>query len=92
MKTVVYIIIFAVVALIFKAMFLDDYLKETDHMITEVNESIPENNIPIKENNITYDNNITSKITSKSEFQKKMDDTPLDRFFNSVAEKLDKKL
>ncbi len=92
MKAVVYIIVFALVALIFKAMFLDDYLKETSHVVTEANESIPENNISIKENNTTVDNNLTPQITSNSEFQKKMDDTPLDRFFNSVAEKLDKKL
>ena len=53
MKAVVYIIVFALVALIFKAMFLDDYLKETSHVVTEANESIPENNISIKKNNTT---------------------------------------
>ncbi len=93
MHRIGYILLFALVFLIFKAFFLDDYINKTNDTAVDINTSISEKNLSIEANTTTVaDDNATPKIVSNSEFQKKMDDTPLDRFFNAIAEKLDQKL
>ncbi|MDD2780672.1 hypothetical protein [Sulfuricurvum sp.] len=86
MHRIVYILIFAVILLIFKAFFLDDYLKKQDleNNVTvsqEVQEPVsvepvPAAPVPVKK----------VQPTSKNEGM------PIDQLGDSIADKLDSKL
>jgi len=86
MKRIIYIIIFAVVVLIFKAMFLDDYLKERAQ---ENNETVPVEVVePVNVEPVTPTTVTEKKVTPV----KKNEGMPIDQLGDSIAEKLDKKL
>ena len=86
MERIIYIIIFAVVVLIFKAMFLDDYLKEREQ----------ENNVttPAEIVETTESEPVTPAMVSEKKAipAKKNEGMPIDELGDSIAEKLDKKL
>ncbi|HZF71457.1 hypothetical protein [Sulfuricurvum sp.] len=86
MQRFTYLLIFAIVFLLFKAFFLDSYLEERAR----------ENNVSKSELNdsvqtVQEEQNISVKSHTKS-FEEQMNDTPLDRLGDSIADKLEKKL
>lgn len=88
MRPFVYVVIFAVVFLIFKAFFLDSYLKERS--ASEANTSVEvtqgEPSVVVEpEKNIT-------KESSANSPKKDNKDMPLDRLGDEIADKLKGKL
>lgn len=90
MRKIIYIFILAVVFLIAKAFYLDDYIAEYKNSDTntssERNQSLSENNFSSGENsNIS----VEQKIEQQYNTPKKM---PLDQLGDSIAEKIEDKL
>lgn len=85
MHRIGYILLFALVFLIFKAFFLDDYLERR---------STENNNTTIVEEVNSSEERI-EKVEEKSKPQtsmKKNEGMPIDQLGDSIADKLDKKL
>lgn len=87
MQRFVYLIILAVVLLLFKAFFLDEYLENRAKENNVSVEAVPEEPASM----VKAENNISAKHSTKS-FEEKMNDTPLDRLGESIAKKLENKL
>ncbi|MDD5052986.1 MAG: hypothetical protein PHO27_09685 [Sulfuricurvum sp.] len=83
MQRIGYIIVIAFIVLLFKAFYLDDYLanRVKDHNRTVMVNSVDSNTEIPQSNN---------KISESSE--EKQYDTPVDRLFNAIGDKLQKKL
>lgn len=90
MERIIYIIIFAIVVLIFKAFFLDDYLKARQ---SETNETAPVEEVKTDEA-VKVEPSATKHTTEKKIDPKtnKNEGMPIDQLGDSIAEKLDDKL
>ncbi len=89
MRRIVYIIFFAIVVLIFKAFFLDDYLKER---ASENNETAPVEEVKTEET-IKDKPTVTKSVKEKKvQHSNKNEGMPIDQLGDSIAEKLDDKL
>lgn len=90
MQRIIYIIIFAIVVLIFKAFFLDDYLKARE---SENNETAPIEEAKTDEAS-KVEPSAAKSVTEKKVHPKpnKNEGMPIDQLGDSIAEKLGDKL
>lgn len=90
MQRIIYIIIFAIVVLIFKAFFLDDYLKSRE---SENNETAPVEEVKTDEAP-KVEPSATKSVPEKKVHPKpnKNEGMPIDQLGDSIAEKLGDKL
>lgn len=99
MRPIIYIILFAVAALIFKAMFLDDYLAKrnaSESNVTEANASTQKKAdgsfskpVPSMKMNSIYSGEQNLTIEKKKPSYSEM---PLEKVGDSIADKIEDKL
>lgn len=89
MQRIIYIIIFAIVVLIFKAFFLDDYLKSRE---SETNETTSVEEVKTDEASKVEPSVSKSIPEKKVHSSEKNEGMPIDQLGDSIAEKLDDKL
>lgn len=87
MERIKYLFIFAIIILIFKAMFLDDYLKNRENQ--EINGSVESEEISQpSETSAAAEYNTTVKSTPPPQTEPVKKELPLDKLGNSIAEKI----